>query len=61
MKLAARYNQLVRELAPQVAEYLVVPAELTTRFQIEEHLRSQGEFIEGMGSVIISVAEKDAA
>lgn len=60
MNLAARYNQLVRELAPQVVEYLVVPAELTTRFQIEEQLRSQGEFIEGMGSVIISVAEQAA-
>ena len=60
MNLAARYNQVVRELAPQVVEYLIVPAELTTRVQLAEQLRSQGEFIEGMGSVIISVAEQAA-
>lgn len=58
MKLAAHFNKLARELAPQVCDYMKVPANLTTRFEIEEYLRSQGEYIEGMAQVIITLAEK---
>lgn len=61
MNLAAHFNQLAKELAPQVCDYMKVPADLVTRFQIEEHLRSQGEYIEGMAHVILTLAEKAAA
>lgn len=60
MKLAACFNKLAKELAPQVCDYMKAPSHLTTRFEIEEYLRDQGEYIEGMAHVILTLAEKEA-
>ena len=60
MNLATRFNKLAKELAPQVCDYMKVPANLTTRFEIEEYLKIQGEYVEGMAHVIITLAEKNA-
>ncbi len=59
MNLAAHYNKLAKELAPQVCEYMKVPTSLTTRFEIEEYLKVQGEYIEGMAYIILTLAEKE--
>ncbi len=61
MNLAANFNKLAKELAPQVCDYMKVPTSLVTRFEIEEYLKIQGEYIEGMAHVILTLAEKEAA